>query len=107
VRNLKKENQYMKSRKEAFKKHMEFTVRQKNRVGRSHSRIEKDISESRKSEATDQLPDVVVKQTSPKNKAKLYKIQNSNDSMYRNNAYASVGVMHRPKQRKKRCIQDI
>lgn len=106
AKNLKKENQYMKSRKEAFKKHMEFTVRQKNRVGRSHSRIEKDVSESRKSEATDQLPDVVVKQTSPKNKAKLYKINNSNDfksqNMRKNNAYASTGIMQRPNQRRKR-----
>jgi hypothetical protein len=102
---IKNESQYMKSRKTAFNKHIEFTTKQRdNRVELSNSRIEN----MRRSDSLDsfqfsqKFSRQALKETKPV--PKLYKIQGASEHALNQpnqlNSYYSAGMNQRPGIRK-------
>jgi len=104
----KKANIYMKSRKDAFQKHIEFTARQNPRIERSVSKLkEEPLYSDVSDEEVGHLPKVVVRNSKQTSKAQLYKIPSAVDpyqeeNVRQGNAYSSVGIMQRPNRRRKR-----
>ena len=94
----------MKARKEAFKKHNNFTCKKSvDRAKRSLSRFQNETSDSPESiRESPRLPKVNTKDSYQSSKPQLYKIPSSKESSYyrrtnpRSNSYYSVGAMKRP-----------